>query len=345
MVIYIDKATKQFITDPTFKARIDSFSFKRGDKADVEVYFVNGNSVEALNLSGSADVRFGIKASGKYDGEFLVYTEDYTFQNQGYYLEPSFNTTVLNAYLSSGDSNENNDVAELSTMLEITWSDSVGLSAWQSTPTVTAIIQNDVIKLDEGLPSSLPNPDDYLAENAVVFNQAQSLSASQKEQVYANIGTGALILTAAPTNGTFVRKISAILANPTALADGYISSSYSDSNIIGAPVITLSAGDTPAQYAQKVKDAFDATSEFVGYWDITRSENVLTFTPLTPTIDLIVTLSDEFPNDTGVVLTETANGFTGGTAGQIGQLAIVPTLSSAYVCYNDDPNRWTPIHL
>lgn len=170
MVIYIDKATKQFITDPTFKSRVDSFSFKRGDKSEVEVYFVNGNSVESLSLSASADVRFGIKPDGEYDGEFLVYSDDFTYQNQGYKLEPSFNTTILNAYLSSGDGNANNDIAQLAGMLEITWSDSPGLSSWQSTPTVTALIDNDVIKGIEGTPSELPDALDWLQENGIVYN-------------------------------------------------------------------------------------------------------------------------------------------------------------------------------
>lgn len=159
MRLYIDTETNQFVVNPLQRAPIDSVSFKRGDAAQVNIQFTNGSTV--LSAVSSRDVKFGIKASGNYDGDYLVFTDDYTMNGNDYVLTPSFNTAGLNTILGS-DSLTGNDVASVNTMLEVTWSDDG--SSWYSSNTITATINNDVNKGLEGTPVELPSPEDWLAE-------------------------------------------------------------------------------------------------------------------------------------------------------------------------------------
>jgi len=157
MKLYIDKESNQFITEPTFKTPVNTVSFKRGDAAKVEIVFVESNT--ALSATNGRNIIFGIKQNGKYDGALVVSTSAYTVSGNSYILRPSFNTESLNSLLSSGDGNDSNDVAALNAMLEITWSDDG--TDWFSSNTITAVINNDVIKGTEGTPLELTSPESW----------------------------------------------------------------------------------------------------------------------------------------------------------------------------------------
>jgi hypothetical protein len=159
MKIYVDSDTNQIITDAAFKAPVNGVSFKRGDASKVEVIFVTGNTAE--DASEDRSITFGIKAAGKFDGDFLVSASDFTISETSYVLAPSFNTVELNDLLNSGDDDDTNDVASVAAMLEITWSDDEG-DTWLSTNTITATIFNDVVKGVEGTPLESPTPLDWL---------------------------------------------------------------------------------------------------------------------------------------------------------------------------------------
>lgn len=182
MQLFIDKDSGQWINDPAFKAPIDFVSFKRGDAANVEIKFVRGNAVEALE-SGAA-ISFGIKPFGEFDADFLVFSNEFTSLTSSYIFAPSFNTAALDAALFV-DENPANDVASLPTMLEVSWSEASGV--WQSSRTIRANIENDVIRGDEFTPVSLPSPEDWLADQFTYLEAVASplvtLTSDEEETV------------------------------------------------------------------------------------------------------------------------------------------------------------------
>jgi hypothetical protein len=165
VTLYIDKATGSFISDPLFKAPVDSVSFKRGDAASVRVSFVNGFTVEPL--ADGAEIAFGIKSSGSYDGPFLVFADAYEEDGDSYTLAPNFNTESLDEALNV-DGNDANDVASLAAMLEVTWSEDG--ENFQSSRTITANIANDLIRGDESTPVAQASPEDWLAAHGIVYD-------------------------------------------------------------------------------------------------------------------------------------------------------------------------------
>ena len=142
MRLYIDKRNNKLVDSDLAKYPISEVSFKRGDSSRIEIIFLDGNT--ALSATNDKDLKFGIKPTGVYDGEFMVYESNYTCLSTAYIMKPSFNTTALSALLHC-DSLSTNDVASVNGMLEITWSENGG-TEWFSTNTVTATIYNDVIK-------------------------------------------------------------------------------------------------------------------------------------------------------------------------------------------------------
>jgi hypothetical protein len=189
MQLFINTANRQFVSDPAFQSRVARVDFKRGDAAQIDLVFVAGNA--PVELATGALIRLGIKASGKYDGDFLVFENSYNKSGTTYTIAPSFNTQELNDILASGDGNDSNDVPFHDAMLEITWSEDNG-TTWTSSETLLCRIINDVIKGEENAPTTLPNPEDWLDEQltsrAVRFDVEQSLTELQKIQAQQNIG-------------------------------------------------------------------------------------------------------------------------------------------------------------
>jgi hypothetical protein len=190
MRLYIDTVSQSFVTDPAFRAPVDSATFKRGDAAQVNIQFSNGSTV--LSAVSGRDLKFGIKASGDYDGDYIVFTEDYTINGNDYVLNPSFNTEALNLLLGHDPLSGNviPDVAAVDAMLEVSWSDDSGTS-WYSTNTITATINNDVNKGSEGTPIELPDALDWLQANGIVYETAiTSLTGGTSTYLDALVTTG-----------------------------------------------------------------------------------------------------------------------------------------------------------
>ena len=161
MTLYLDTTTNQFITDPLFKSPLPELSFKRGDSAKINLQFISGTT--ALSAVSGKSIKFGIKPAGDYDGAYLVYADTYVTNGVNYVMEPSFNTTTLNALLSG-------DVPSVAGMLEVTTSDDGVTETSSNTQGVT--ILNDVNKLGEAPPYIIPDPVEWLAENSIVQGKA-----------------------------------------------------------------------------------------------------------------------------------------------------------------------------
>lgn len=165
--IYIDADNYNFISDPNFKSGTTAYSFKRGDKINLYVNLVSGNTV--LSAVSGRSIKFGVKEKGKYDGNFVVSTSSYAISTSpftglaSYLLEPSFNTVALNQLLSAFDNEPGNDQVFVTLMGEITTSlDGVN---FDSTNTVDIIVNNDVIRGDESTPLINPSPVEWLCTN------------------------------------------------------------------------------------------------------------------------------------------------------------------------------------
>jgi len=165
--IYIDADNYNFISDPNFKSGTTAYSFKRGDKINLYVNLVSGNTV--LSAVSGRSIKFGVKEKGKYDGNFVVSTSSYAISTSpftglaSYLLEPSFNTVALNQLLSAFDNDPGNDQVFVTLMGEITMS-SDGVN-FDSTNTVDIIVNNDVIRNDESTPLINPSPVQWLCTN------------------------------------------------------------------------------------------------------------------------------------------------------------------------------------
>jgi hypothetical protein len=161
MRFVIDLDTLTVIESLTDKRPLIAASSKRGDGASFELIFARSGVAEPL--ATGAIVSFGLKPKGKYDADAVVFSDDFTLSGTGaaakYLADPSFNTTPLNA-LFAIDADENNDPPFIDLMAEITWRTTGG--APTSTQTFPFRVHNDVLRGDEGTPTSLPDPADWM---------------------------------------------------------------------------------------------------------------------------------------------------------------------------------------
>jgi len=194
--IYIDADNYNFISDPNFKSGATAYSFKRGDKINLYVNLVSGNTV--LSAVSGRSIKFGVKEKGKYDSNFVVSTSSYAISTSpftglaSYLLEPSFNTVALNQLLSAFDNEPGNDQVFVTLMGEITTSlDGVN---FDSTNTVDIIVNNDVIRDNESTPLINPSPLEWLCTNlgslscSIVAKGNTSISTTDGN-IYSNDGT------------------------------------------------------------------------------------------------------------------------------------------------------------
>ena len=145
--------------------------FKRGDGGLLSVQFCRGTSLTQLDETTPSVVKFALKAVGVYDTDPVVALASFTVPAvaDGPYLGyPNLNTTELDALLAK-DLDDTNDLAEVDVNLELTWSEDAELT-WLSTETLVARVENDVIRGDEGTPTSAATPAEWLAANGVVYD-------------------------------------------------------------------------------------------------------------------------------------------------------------------------------
>lgn len=171
MKLYVDLETLRLIEAPGFRNPVQSIRIKRGDAAQLQVMFLlAGATATQIGDPATLTIGFGVKSPGGFSGEYLVYSDDWTFPevapdvtDNTYLTSPSFNTEALNAALGIGGATE---LAEISLIGEISWT--VDGGAPTSTRTFTVIVENDVIRGTEGTPLANPDPEAWLAERMPV---------------------------------------------------------------------------------------------------------------------------------------------------------------------------------
>jgi hypothetical protein len=184
MDIYINTSTGLLVQSATNRQNVSSLRFKRGDSSNIRVFFLDGVSTTPVELPSGTTGKFGLKETGKYDDGFVVsdlswVLEDSDPDNIHYVFSPNFNTTQLNDLLGVG---AGEDVASVTLMGEIEW---VTAGAISSSVTFKAVVDNDVIRGTEGVPTDadpaypLPNAIELKA-NKGVANGYAALDASGK---------------------------------------------------------------------------------------------------------------------------------------------------------------------
>jgi hypothetical protein len=169
--LYVDLETLQLIEGPGFRNPTSSLRFKRGDAAQIEVTFLAGGTTpvaigDPLNL----EIQFGIKPRNRYDIGYLVRSAIWimpTTETPIYRCSPSFNTIELNSALGVGSAT-GSELAEITLMGEITWRE--GSAEPTSTRTFLVVVENDVNRGTEGVPTSAEPP--YPAPENIVTTAA-----------------------------------------------------------------------------------------------------------------------------------------------------------------------------
>lgn len=209
MKLHVDLETFQLIEGPGFRSPVTALRFKRGDAARLEVVFLrNGTTAEAIGDPSQLEMRFGVKPRGRYDVDHLVHTSNWVMPSLGdaspvYRCSPSFNTIQLNSALNVGSATAS-ELPEITLMGEITWREANGEPT--STRTFAVIVENDVNRGDEGVPTeaepAYPAAAQLvtfqnLATRAVLFHTSQALTENQKNRALLNIGAASTALLAA----------------------------------------------------------------------------------------------------------------------------------------------------
>ncbi len=196
MRFYIDLDSLDLIETATDLRKVARVEAKRGDDAPFEVVFLRTGVAE--ELAEDTVITFGAKRAGKYDGPAMILHSGFELTGEAetakYTGTPSLNTEALNA-LFKINSDDSDDPPHIDLMAEFTWR--VGDGAPTSTKTFQFRVHNDVIRGDEGAPSTLPTPDDEW----VAHGHAQELTFPQRELAKSNIGLAgvypAIVVTAA----------------------------------------------------------------------------------------------------------------------------------------------------
>jgi hypothetical protein len=168
--LYVDFETLQLIEGPGFRNPVTALRFKRGDSARLEVSFLEGGSTPAsIGNPGTLEIHLGIKPRSRYDIGYLVHSADWTMpapdaESPVYQCSPSFNTVELDSALGVGSST-GTELSEITLMGEITWREGSGEPT--STRTFLVVVENDVNRGTEGVPTSAEPP--YPAPGSIVL--------------------------------------------------------------------------------------------------------------------------------------------------------------------------------
>jgi hypothetical protein len=187
--LYVDLETLQLIEGPGFRNPTSSLRFKRGDAAQIEVTFLAGGTTpvaigDPLNL----EIQFGIKPRNRYDIGYLVRSANWimpTTEPPIYRCSPSFNTIELNSALGVGSAT-GSELAEITLMGEITWRE--GSEEPTSTRTFLVVVENDVNRGTEGVPTSAeppyPAPENIVTTAAITVALANHSNAADPHPNY-----------------------------------------------------------------------------------------------------------------------------------------------------------------
>lgn len=157
--LHVDLETLQLIQGPGQRGAVLSLRFKRGDAAKLRVVFYeNGTTPVIIGNPSGLEIQIGIKLRNQFDQSYLAQSTDWTMPAEGddtptYQCDLGLNTLQLNSALNVGSADE---LPEINLMGEITWREDGGTST--STRTFLLVVENDVNRGTEGIPSDASPP-------------------------------------------------------------------------------------------------------------------------------------------------------------------------------------------
>jgi hypothetical protein len=159
--LHVDLETLQLIQGPGQRSAVSSLRFKRGDSAKLKLVFLeNGITPVTIGDSGTLEIQIGIKPRNQFDRSYLVHSADWLMPSEGddtpaYECALGFNTLQLNSALNIGSATAE-ELSEITLMGEITWREGAGEPT--STRTFLVVVENDVNRGDEGVPTDADPP-------------------------------------------------------------------------------------------------------------------------------------------------------------------------------------------
>ena len=167
MRLHWDLDLGYLVRTPGTDIRLVSLEFKRGDATTLDLLFYR-SGVSVL-LGAGFDIRFALKEKNRYDADPVVYTASFTedTNNKTYTARPSLNTTELNALLQVDNTNSN-DLASVELAGEVSYRIGSNSDEWLSTQTLKVTVHNDVVRGEEGTPTTAQQPDNYLTKDRVI---------------------------------------------------------------------------------------------------------------------------------------------------------------------------------
>jgi hypothetical protein len=152
---------------------------KVGNELPIRVIFSRNLSPKAL--TAPVTITLGVKTAVSEE-EFVAVCETWTYDaaSKSYNGVLDLNTVELIAAIGTDD--------EINCVVDVRYSDAnVGPV---SSDTVNFVVERGVVTGDEGTPTHLPTPDEWLSARAVRFDEAQTLTSGEKAQAQSNMGLG-----------------------------------------------------------------------------------------------------------------------------------------------------------
>ena len=188
--LHVDLETLQLIQGPGQRSAVNSLRFKRGDAARLHVVFLeNGVTPVTIGDPDTLEIQIGIKPRNQFDRSYLVHSADWTMPSGGddtptYGCAVNFNTQQLNSALNIGSPTAE-ELPEITLMGEITWREGTGEPT--STRTFLVVIENDVNRGDEGVPTDAdppyPAPDLIALLSQVVAKSDEGFEVTQRNSL------------------------------------------------------------------------------------------------------------------------------------------------------------------
>lgn len=176
MVLYVDLNFQRFVSAPGFSTSPGAIRTKRGDSGEVSIQFCRGTDL--VGLADSSDLIYQAKVSGKYDGDPVIECASFadSVSDGPHVGSLTYDVAALDAaFVIDGD--EDNDVAELAVMYEVTWREPG--KGWLSTDTLAGVVDNDVVRSDQGLIPTIPGDvPGVAAVRRIAFDDAASVDVT-----------------------------------------------------------------------------------------------------------------------------------------------------------------------
>jgi hypothetical protein len=175
--LHVDLETLQLIQGPGQRSAVASLRFKRGDAARLQVVFLqNGVTPVAIGDPNAMEIQIGIKPRNQFDRSYLAHSAGWSMPSEGddtptYGCTVNFNTLQLNSALNIGSATAE-ELPEITLMGEITWRE--GVAEPTSTRTFLVVVENDVNRGDEGVPTDADPP--YPAANTIEIKTAKGVA-------------------------------------------------------------------------------------------------------------------------------------------------------------------------